>query len=537
MNAPHSATSSSAPHLSLKQQLQDGYTLLRQGRAAKAIELGRQLMAARPTDAHISVFCAEASLANEDFPAALAFSDEAILAEPDNPALRVRKANLLLMMRHRAEIPAVLGQIGNHADGRIQMEIGKIFRLLGRMDEAIVHFEKARAVLGAVPVLLYETAAARFFNGNFDGAEKDLDTLLTLEQPFGKGNALYLRATLRRQTRTNNHLDDISQHLQAGFAHQEEEAAALYAQSKELEDLGEHEKSFDALVAAAAKRRATLTYDIENELAAQRAIREVYNTGFMAQPYAGNEGEGAIFIVGLPRSGTTLTERILTQSGQIRSAGELMDFSNLLGDATNRVLRDKPGLPAALASSQIDFAALGREYMRGAREAANGSPMFIDKMPINYIYCGIISKALPKARIIHLTRDPLDNCYAMYKTLFYNSYHFSYDLRELGDYYALYRDTMRHWHEVMPGQILDLSYEELVGDTGSAARRLAAWCGLEWSPRLLETPGDDHAFATASAAQVREPVHDRSLKSSRRHLQRLSPLVERLTTAGIAIDA
>jgi len=164
---------------------------------------------------------------------------------------------------------------------------------------------------------------------------------------------------------------------------------------------------------------------------------------------------------------------------------------------------------------------------------AGGNAWFIDKMPANYMYCGIIHRALPNARIVHLVRDPLDSCYAIFKTLFFNAYDFSYDLEELAEYYIAYRRIMRHWHDVMPGVILDVRYEDLVTDTEAQARRLYDWCGLEWNPAALSIPDKQTVFATASAAQVREPVHARSVRSSRRHIDRLAPLVERLTAAGI----
>src|SRR5690606_23635088 len=152
---------------------------------------------------------------------------------------------------------------------------------------------------------------------------------------------------------------------------------------------------------------------------------------------------------------------------------------------------------------KADFAALGREYMRGAREAAGGSPVFIDKMTLNFLYCGMIGKALPGAKIIHLVRDPLDSCYAVFKTLLFNAYHYSCDLDDLARYYITYRQVMRHWHEVMPGRILDVRYEDLVTDTEHQARRMYDWCGLDWNPAALEIPAGKAVFASASAAQVR----------------------------------
>jgi hypothetical protein len=289
----------------------------------------------------------------------------------------------------------------------------------------------------------------------------------------------------------------------------DDEAAALYALGKELEDLGEHEKAFDAFAAGAAKKRSLIKYDVQAEIASLQAICDAYTVEAMAEPADGHDEDGAIFIVGMPRTGTTLAERILVQSGKVKAAGELPDFGNLLATATQKLIDADPSQSQARASLQFDFAALGREYLRGAREAVNGNAWFIDKLPVNYLYCGMIGKALPNARIIHLVRDPLDSCYAVFKTLFFNSYSFASDLDDLAEYYIAYQRMMRHWHSVMPGRILDVLYEDLVADTEHQARRIYAWCGLEWSPDLLEASTDNTVFATASAAQVREPVHRR----------------------------
>ncbi|MEE7561172.1 sulfotransferase, partial [Xanthomonas sp. Kuri4-2] len=255
--------------------------------------------------------------------------------------------------------------------------------------------------------------------------------------------------------------------------------------------------------AAAAQQRRTLRYDVAAECAQIDALRTAYDAAAM-QPgstAADAQGEGAIFIVGMPRTGTTLVERLLVERCGARSAGELLDFGSLLGHATAQQRARHPGQSAAQASRDIDFAALGREYLRGAREAAGGAALFIDKMPINYLYCGLIRKALPRARILHLVRDPLDTCYAVYKTLFYNAYPFSYDLDELAQYYLAYHALMRHWHAVMPGGVLDIQYEALVADPEGQWQRLLQWSGLE--PRAADAAAARVAFVTASAAQVR----------------------------------
>ena len=534
---PHA--SDADPAARLARQLQEGYALIGQGRAAEAVALGRQLLEAWSGSAHVLVFAGEGFLASGDPASALEMIGRAVEASGGHYALKIKKAGLLQQMRRRSEAAALAIEAAGQATGNGQAlwQAGNLLSNCNRPDQAIVLFEQALETMGRHPPLLYDLAVAQFFTGAFDEAERNLDALLAADPK--SGHALYLRSTLRRQTVERNHLSDIEAKLAAGFANAANEASARYALAKELEDLGQHEQAFKALLAAAATKRGTLKYDIAAEIASLESMCAAYTAAAIATSAAnagGDEGEGAIFIVGMPRTGTTLVERLLVRSGKVRSAGELLDFGNLLGLATQRRLAEGAPLPAAHASLGIDFAFLGADYMRGARDAAGGSALFIDKMPVNFMYCGPIRKALPKAKIIHLVREPLDSCYAVFKTLFFNSYHFSYDQQELGDYYIAYRRMMRHWHEVMPDSILDVEYEALVTDTPAQARRILEWCGLEWDETVLDSAPIDAPFATASAAQVREPVHSRSINSSRRHLDGLAPLEARLAAEGLLAD-
>lgn len=517
----------------LVQQLERGYGLLREGQLPEAAVLATTLSQSHPDNVHVLVLASEVALARGESAEALSLIQRAVLASGGDPALKLKTAGLLLRLRRRKEGASLLAEVAKQVagNGRLLWRVGSLYSTCQRFPEAIIQFEQAHRLIGDDPGILYDMAVAKFFTGDFDGAEDALDRMP--ERSPQMGHALYLRATLRRQSGERNHVGEIERRLRSGFRDPGNEASAWYALAKELEDLGEDQRSFAALLTGAGKKRATFQYDIAEECAALQSVREAYTADRIAEPARGYDEEGAIFIVGMPRTGTTLAERLLVQSGEVRSAGELLDFGNLLATATgDRMAKDPSLASSALASLGIDFAALGKEYMRGARESAEGSSLFIDKMPINYLYCGMIRKALPRARIIHLVRDPLDACYAVFKTQFFNAYNFSYNLEELADYYLAYHQMMRHWHSVMPGAILDVRYEDLVSDTESQARRLLEWCGLAWDPRVLET-SSGAAFASASAAQVRQPIHRRSVNSASKHQERLAPLVRKLEAAGI----
>ena len=532
MMKPSDSSTAADTSSKLQQEISEASVLLREGRLAEASNLGRTLVQAYPKESRAYAFAAEASNLDGNLPQALSWIDKAIEFS-DDPQHKIKKAWLLSRALRRDEIPALAAQASAQAgrDARLFWQIGKLYYHHNMLPEAIAQFERALTAAGKNAAWSYDLGLARFYSGDMNRAEIDLNNVLAAAPQAGA--VLYLRSTLRRQTPESNHVAELERHLSVGFRKDEDQAGALYALAKELEDLGEHEKSFAALSAGASKKRGTIKYDISSFRTTMDEIRDVQHAKALAMPVACCEEEGAIFIVGMPRTGTTLAQRILLQSGKVKDAGELLDFGFHLTAAVQKVCAANPGLSPAMATLAVDFSALGETYMRGARQMAGGSPSFIDKLPVNYLYCGLIHKALPKARILHMVRDPLDTCYAIFKTLFFNAYDFSYDLEELAEYYVGYRRMMQHWHEEIPGVILDVRYEDLVTNTEAEARRIYDWCGLEWNAEALNVPDRDKVFATASAAQVREPVHARSVNSSRKHVDELARLSGILAAAVI----
>lgn len=519
-----------------RQHIRTAFELLYSGRVGDARRVSDALLAERADNAEVQFLASEVRLAEDDAEGALGFILAAVVAAPGQLPLLIKKAENLIMLRRRLEAKQVaeeaIAAAGN--DGKAFWEIAKIYSKCDDPASALPLYERALAIVGRHPELLYDLAVARFHTGDSAGAEGNIESLLENAPKFG--HALYLRATLRRQTDARNHVRDLEGRLAAGFPTDTARAACLFALAKELEDIGQDEASFAALAEGAALKRQAIRYDVAAECASIDGIRQAYTQDVMATKVAGDDQTGAIFIVGMPRTGTTLVERMLGRHGEVGAAGELLDFGQALAAAARKVVQANPDKTLVDASLMIDFAALGRDYMTGARQAAPNCHLFIDKMPINFIYCGLIKKALPNARIIHLVRDPMDSCYAAYKTLFSQAYYFSYNFDELATYYTCYHRMMQHWHEVMPGAILDVRYEDIVADTERQARRILDWCGLNWQDVVLEPAANDKPSTTASAAQVREPIYSSSVRKWHRHEVALAPLKARLVAAGI-VDA
>ena len=300
--------------------------------------------------------------------------------------------------------------------------------------------------------------------GDLVGAEQDFDRVIEL-RPTAY-DAYKLRSDLRVQTTGHNHIAQLKGVLSGSHADWNADVQLGFALAKEYEDIGAYEDSFAILKQAAGVCRAHMQYEVAADLARARGIIEAFPR--TSTLYPRTTSSAPIFVLGLPRSGTTLVERILTSHSSVSAAGELDCFGAALVDAVraHTGLRSFTQLEFIRLSSSIDFGSVGVEYMRRAHATASLQDRFVDKLPLNYLYCGHIHRALPEAKIIHVVRNPMDVCYAMYKTLFYQgTYQFSYDLNETAQYYKGYRQLMAHWQSTLPSTCLfAMSYEALIAE-------------------------------------------------------------------------
>jgi tetratricopeptide (TPR) repeat protein len=302
-----------------------------------------------------------------------------------------------------------------------------------------------------------------------------------------------------------------------------------YALAKAYEDLGDYDRAFAALHHANAIKRREFGFDIAEAEAHYRAIEETFSADFLDRHAdQGDPSELPIFVVGMPRSGTTLVEQILTSHPDVHGAGELPDLVGLARTLPGLLETETP-YPACLGGADaVPWKDLGAQYVAGLRRHAPESRFITDKLPENHQKVGLISLILPRARIIHCRRDPVDTCLSSYKLLFTTGQKFSYDLRELGCLYRLYDRLMRHWARVLPGRVLDVRYEEMVTDQEAQTRRLLAHCGLEWDESCLRFHEVERKVLTASATQVRRPIYKDSVQKWRRYEAHLGPLLEAL---------
>jgi tetratricopeptide (TPR) repeat protein len=417
-------------------------------------------------------------------------------------------------------------------DPDLQNETGTLLYQLGDYHGALRHYSRAIEIDDQRADFHFNKAAVQRYLGDIEGAEAGFNAVIALKPD--EFEAYAGRAQLRTQTPEHNHVSQL-QELISRTADPFGLTQLCFALAKEQEDLGDFDAAFAILKQGAGTKRRHMQYSVDTDLQIMAAIREVYGAALFDGRMQGCNASGPIFIIGMPRTGTTLVERILGSHSAVFPAGELNNFSLEL----IRLVRSMPD-PRPLSRVEfvsrtacLDFRSLGRAYLDATSALRGDSPFFIDKLPFNFLYAGLIHLALPEARIINLQRHPMDTCFAVYKQWFKDAYPFSYDLDELGQYYVAYHELMCHWNAVMPGVIHTVRYEDVVADLEGEARRLLEYCGLPWEDRCLRFHENSQASTTASAVQVRQPIYDTSVGKWKRFARHLEPLRLYLEQYGI----
>ena len=384
----------------------------------------------------------------------------------------------------------------NSQHAEAQNNAGAIFSEQGKLDEARASFQ---AAIDAKP----DFVEAHYNLSSLKTYKKDDPHLALLERVYAK------RASL-------------SDHARIRYC---------FAFGKALDDTGNYDRAFAAYEEGNRVQHALLPMDERNADAMVENIIKVFDREFFTKrsssltlPLREGKRKTPIFIVGMPRSGTTLLEQILCSHASVYGAGELIDLSEVIS-ALTRANVGKPFTEGVAGLSIEDMQRLGDEYVKRVWMLSPTSHYITDKMPANFFYLGLIHLALPHAKIIHSMRDPMDSCFSCYSRLFNDSMEFAYDQATLGRYYARYMTLMQHWHKVLPaGCILDLRYEDMVADTENQSRRVLEFVGLPWDANCLDFHKNDRLVKTASVAQVRKPIYKTSVARWKHFAKHLHPL-------------
>jgi tetratricopeptide (TPR) repeat protein len=394
--------------------------------------------------------------------------------------------------------------------------LGAIFGLLGRHERAKNLLLRAVAARPDVPQYLFNLAATERMTGALVEAEAHCDAALARDPAYALVH--YLRSDLRIQTAERNHVAEMEAIIAQGKLPPQSEVLLRFALAKECEDFERYDRAFRHVEAGCALQRRLIGPDRAPGVAEIERVIAAHTMDWLRSAPRGLTAAAPVFVAGLPRTGTTLVERIIASHPAMSSVGETGAFAAALR-AT-----------AGNGTGGNDPARRGAAYMEeaGALRREPGV-RFVDKTLENYLYCGLIHAALPGAKIILVQRRPMDACWAMYKAHFQGKFAFSYDQAELAEYYLAYRRLSAHWRATLPPHVLmEINYEDIVDDQEAVSRKLIDFVGLPWDDGVLRFHESPAPSATASAVQVRRPIYVSSIGKWRHHAGNLGPLRARL---------
>ncbi len=406
--------------------------------------------------------------------------------------------------------------------------IGTVHSLLGDQSVALQWYDRAAAVSNSA-VFELSRAKALIFLGRTEEAGAALNAVLA-EKP-ATAQAHWMKSRLGKAV-SKDHIEILEELVAAETCAPVDQPFLHYALGKEYEDLGEWDAAFAAYDQGAKARQTEVQFDEAAEEKMFEALEQTFNQEWFEAAGQGNPDVSPIFIVGQPRTGTTLIERIITAHSDVSSAGELQQFAMSIKRLSG-ITSPKPMTAEIIGkAASLDPADLGSLYLQTTRALRPATPRFVDKMPVNYLYVPLIAAAFPNAKIVHVTRDPMDSCFSSFKQLFADAYFHSYDLEEMARHHVRYRKLMTVWKDLLGPKMFEINYENIVQEMEINARNIIDYLDLRWQDACLDFHKQTASVTTASAAQVREKAHTRSVGLWRRYDSQLEPARKILAREG-----
>jgi len=417
-------------------------------------------------------------------------------------------------------------------DAFIADTIGVIYSRTGFHEKAVPLFKRAVAIDPRPANYHYNLAASQQFLGNFAQAEAAyLETLIRDPKFYRARSSL---VGLKRQSEEHNQLASLREQFEQQCEDPDATLHLGHAIAKTLEDIGRYQESLDWLHSAKRLKRESsginnIAYESLFE-AAKKTTRRIPLSRRDNAPT--NTCSNPIFIIGLPRTGTTLIDRVLSSHSQVTSAGELNVFPGLIKEATQTPSNMVLDAETLVKATQINLEEIGRAYIENTRGFAQGSERITDKMPLNFFYASLIHQSFPDAHIIALRRGSMDSCLSNYRQLLTvqdSYYRYTYDLEDTAKFYRQFDDLMAHWRQHLPAsRLLEIHYEQVVLDQEAQTRRLLEFCGLDWEDACLRFHENKAPVSTASSVQVRQPLYSGSIGRWKRYGNKLNALHEAL---------
>jgi len=505
--------------------------LMMLGRANEAIAQYALAIAAKPNYAETHFNLGNTFDAIGDPAKAAIAYQTALTIRPDFPQAHNKLGDVLQKLGRPIEAEAhyrrAIGIAPNVAHSH--RNLGDVLAALNRNQEAILAYKRA-ITLGCADAKMYNRlGVAHNILGETEDAFRAFQRAVAIEpcnaemhlnlatcKPFASGDERLI--ALERLSEDPKSLSENDQ------------VALHFALGKAFDDLKQPERAFHHLRAGNKLKRSQITYDEAETRQQFQRIRATFTADLLANKTGfGDPSTLPVFVVGMPRSGTTLIEQILASHPKVFGAGERLDIAHVIAGLSGASGAESDFPEVVTGATGESLRGAGSRYLDRISSLGPNSERIVDKMPFNFQFIGLIYLALPNARVIHVRRDPLDTCFSCYSQLFSGRQPYAYDLAELGRCYRAYDGLMNHWRKVLPHRfILDVHYEKVVEDLEGEARRMLEYCGLAWHEACLKFYETRRPVLTASFAQVRQPIHPRSIGRWRPYRQMLQPLVEAL---------
>jgi tetratricopeptide (TPR) repeat protein len=508
-----------------------GNALQSQDRVEEAIEQYRQALALRPNYAEVYNNLASALAVCNRHEEAIANCEKAVALAPGNAEAHMNLANSLgAMERPQDALTHYQKAIAiNPVNAEAYSRAAFMLFHLGRIQEAIALCERALSIRPGHVEALKNLGVAFRSLGRMDEAIHSFEKTIAAA-PRKAAGLYYLLATSKQMSVSDPHFAAMRELAgDMGSFNVENQIGLHFALSKVFADVGDHQRSFQHLLKGnALKRQEFVEYDETKLLMRFERIRAAFTTElFENKTRVGNPSFVPVFIIGMPRSGSTLVEQILASHPKVFGAGERYEFGDLAQGIVTPEGAEFPEAVADMSDEQLHM--LGTNYVRAMQPLAPGAERITDKMPSNFFNAGLIHLALPNARIIHTCRDPRDTAISCFSILFAMGHPHTYDLDELGRYMRAYERIMEHWRQVLPKDaMLEVQYEELVENLETEAKRIIEFCGLEWNEACLSFHKTKRPVRTASVIQVRQPIYSISVGRWQPYEKELQPFLRAL---------
>lgn len=509
----------------LQRQLADAGKALNQGQPQLARHMLRQVLASAPGHPNAQFLYGVASLMMGDGAEAVHFLRKAASQRMDDATIQMYLGMALNDTNATEDALVHLYRACELAPRQASTwyNLGKALKQCGKLDDANVALRRALAIDDRHLLARTSVADIATMQGDIAQAVAEYRHVLRLQPDHGE--AWHGLANLKTEPLSADDTAQLRQALQRPGMHPDTRVALGFSLFRALEDQKDYAAAFAALRQANSDKRKRVEWDAAAEHQHIERIMEAFRSP-LPEPRDATLGHEAIFIVSMPRSGSTLVEHILASHSQVEGANEIPDLPAVIEDESRR--RNQPFPEWVGAASADDWQRLGQDYLARTARWRTQHPRFTDKGLLNWPLVGAIRAMLPGARIIHCHRDPVENCFACYRQLFGHGMHFSYNLDDLTSHYRDHRQLAGYWQQRFPGRLLDFSYEALLDDTEAQIRRLLDFCELPFESACLTPHRAQRAvLSTASAAQVRQPIA-RTTPHSELYGDLLLPLRQRL---------